>query len=99
MLSLTWPDGIRLDEFVGSPAPIFVKKYAPQIEFTSVHGTEALWFSEPHELLYIDADGRSRSQFSRTAAQTLLWTDGPLTLRLEGAGGLDRAVQIAESVE
>ena len=99
VLSLLWPDGLRLDEFIGSPAPIFVKKYAEAIQFTSVDGTEALWFAAPHELLYVDADGRTLQEPARTAAQTLLWTDGPLTLRLEGAGGLDRAVQIAGSVE
>ena len=99
VLSLRWPDGLRLDEFIGSPAPIFVKKYAQDIQFTSVDGTEALWFAEPHELLYLDADGSTQREPARTAARTLLWTDGPLTLRLEGAGGLDRAVQIAGSVD
>ena len=35
----------------------------------------------------------------RLAANTLIWTDGPLTLRLEGAPTLEQAVAIAETLE
>jgi len=97
LVTMTWPGGIRLDQFAGQPHPVFVKKYAEDIEFVTVGAVDGLWFAEPHELVYLDADGVEQQETVRTAAETLLWTDGPITLRLEGTGSLDRALQIARS--
>lgn len=102
VLSLHWtggPDGpLRLDEFAGSPSPVFYKKYAGEVQGVEVAGEEAIWLPKPHELIYVDADQREHTESARTAAQTLVWLHGSLTLRLEGGLTKARALQIAETV-
>lgn len=101
VLSLLWtsgPDGpLRLDEFAGSPSPVFYKQYAGEVQIVEVAGEEAIWLPNPHELIYVDADQREHTESARTAAQTLVWLHGTLTLRLEGGLTKGRALQIAET--
>jgi len=99
VVSMTWSaTGLRLDQFLGTPSPLFVKKSYQDIEFVEVGDDQGLWFDGPHELVYLDPDGTERRETERTAGRTLLWIDGPLTLRLEGAGSLDAALDIARTV-
>jgi hypothetical protein len=96
VVSMTWTDlGLRLDQFLGEPSPVFLKKMVSEIQFVDVGSDQGLWFDGPHELVYLDADGAERTETRRTAGNTLLWTHGPLTLRLEEAGSVERAVAIA----
>ncbi len=99
VLSLLWTDGpdgpLRLDEFAGSPSPVFYKQYAGEVDATEVAGQEAIWLPKPHELIYVDAQHREHTESARTAAQTLVWLHGLLTLRLEGGLTKSRALQIA----
>jgi hypothetical protein len=101
LLSMSWaggPEGpIRLDQFDGGLDFTFAKT-APGVEFTSVAGDFALWFDEPHELVVLGPDGRSRTETARLAGQTLIWQYGATAVRLEGDLGHTRAVEIAESV-
>jgi hypothetical protein len=89
---------LRLDQFVGGPAPTFVKRYHDIVEFVAVDGTEALWLARPHTLEYLDATGRQRIQPSRTSGPGLIWQRGEVTLRLEGEPDRARALAIAESL-
>jgi len=99
VMSMTWSaSGLRLDQFLGRPSPLFVKKSYQDIEFVEVGDDQGLWFDGPHELVYLDPDGSERRETARTAGRTLLWIDGSVTLRLEGAGSLDRALDIARTV-
>jgi len=62
-------------------------------DFVSIAGLsgQALWIEgAPHILSLPNAP-------ERLAANTLIWTQGNLTLRLEGAESLDEAVEIAQS--
>lgn len=106
VVSMVWPTGdptapgppVRLDQVAGRPDYAVVKKYADDIDFTRVAGADAFWLREPHPLVYTDPTGTGHTERSRVAGPTLIWTDGPLTLRLEGVATAERATQIARSV-
>ncbi|MFE0451412.1 hypothetical protein ACFW2D_08985 [Streptomyces sp. NPDC058914] len=113
LVSLCWrePGGtVRLDEFRARLDPSFVKSVPELPEFVPLDGSSAddlsgsaLWFARPHLLRFplVDADGERWTRETRTAGPTLLWTssggDGSVTLRLEGVGSKERAVEIAAS--
>lgn len=60
------------------------------IELVRVDDHPAYWIAgEPHEVAVVDPAGRVVHDATRLAGNTLIWTDGDLTLRLESA--LDRA--------
>ena len=62
-----------------------------------VAGAPAYWITgAPHAFLYVDADGEVRE--SRLAADTLVWQQGDVIVRLEGDIPLERATAIAETV-
>jgi hypothetical protein len=100
LLSMSWNsvrDGpVRLDEFDGKLDNTFAKT-AHGAEFTSVAGSFALWFSEPHGVVVLNPDGTSRTETARLAGHTLIWTNGGTTLRLEADISRARAIEIAAS--
>jgi len=107
VVSAVWADGdpaspgsgaVRFDQLAGQPDYAAVKKYAQDIEFTQVHGQDAFWLRVPHPLVYVDPTGLERTERSRIAGPTLIWLDGPVTMRLEGVGAKERALQIARSL-
>ena len=95
VLTLTWPDGVVLTEFAGAPDPLFVKTQVDDLQYVNRGVFTGYWFPGHHTLIYRDADGVEHTESARGSAQTLVWTVGELTLRLEGDLTLDRAVQIA----
>jgi hypothetical protein len=98
-MSWTTADGVvRLDQFDGRLDYVMAKS-APDVTFTSVGGGDAIWFDDPHEVWVLREDGSSETHAPRLAGHTLIWPVGPTTLRLEGDLPIDRAVEIAESVE
>jgi hypothetical protein len=100
LLSMSWDsvrDGpVRLDEFDGQLDAKFAKT-AHGAEFTSVAGSFALWFSEPHSVVVLNPDGTSRTETARLAGHTLIWTNDSTTLRLEADISRARAIEIAAS--
>lgn len=101
VVSMVWGAGgaaVRLDQLAGRPNPLVVKKYAGDVEVTTVAGSRALWFARAHPLVYTDAQGAERAESARTAGPALVWQRGSVTLRLEGVADRDRAVDLAESV-
>ena len=101
LLSMSWNsdrDGpVRLDEFDGQLDTMFAKT-AHDAKFTSVAGSFAVWFSEPHSVVVLNRDGTSRTQTARLAGHTLIWTTGDTTMRLEADISRARAIEIAASV-
>jgi hypothetical protein len=90
-----------ITEFKGSLNRDFIEKSAgPEttIERVTVHGEPGFWLEgEPHEFYYVDEHGLPILETVRLAGNTLLWTQGALTLRLEGELTKAEALRIAES--
>jgi len=66
----------------------------------SVHGHAAWWVAGgDHFFFYRDANGRIVDTTLRLASDTLIWEEGGVTHRVEGASSLADAVRVAESLE
>jgi len=106
VVSMVWADGdptnpdgpIRLDQLAGTPDPAVIKKYFADVEFAELGGHDAYWLRAPHPLVYTDSSGAEHTERSRIAGPTLIRQDGPVTLRLEGVGTEQRALQIARTL-
>lgn len=89
--------GLILTEFRGTLEPGYFQKVlgpGTTIETVRVRGTTGWWVSgAPHEFVYVDATGQPVFDSRRTVGDTLMWSDGTITFRLESA--LDRAAAIA----
>ncbi len=96
--------GVRLliTEFRGSLEEDFIhKSTGPEttIERVTVNGEPGFWLEgEPHEFLYLDQAGQPIIETLRLAGNTLLWTQGEITLRLEGDVTKAEAVAIASAM-
>ena len=107
LVYLTSPGGNRVDllitQFLARPElDAAVKQVGPgtSVEAVSVEGRDAFWIAgEPHVLTYVDPSGRLVEDRIRLVGDVLVWQVGDLTLRLEGAGSREAAIQIAESME
>lgn len=95
------PERVRIlvTEIAGSDfTPEVGKKVAAKgthVEFVPIRGSigPGVWIEgRPHVVLFPGGP-------PRLAANTLIWTNGQLTLRLEGAASLKQAVAIAETLE
>jgi hypothetical protein len=93
---------LLLTQFPGILDPDFIRKSAgpeTRIQSVVVGGERGYWLAgEPHEFVYLDRDGEPIFETLRLAGNTLLWTRGDLTLRLEGDLTRERALEIAESM-
>jgi hypothetical protein len=66
---------------------------------TKVNDADAVWIEgEPHVVFVQTADGRGIDLPGRLARNTLVWSRGPVTLRLEGELSRDEAERIARTV-
>ena len=94
--------GMLLGEFRGRTDQIFIAKMAgpgTAVVAVTVAGQPGFWLSgQPHAFLYQDAGGVAQQQTLRLAGNTLIWTHGDLTLRLESALSEAAALAIASSV-
>jgi hypothetical protein len=91
-------DNVRVDEFDGTISPImgkFVER--DNMEQTTVNGFEAIWVAAPHEVIYVDRLGSTRTETARMSARTLIWQVGQTTLRLEGELTKEQALAIANA--
>ena len=71
-----------------------------RITQTSVHGLPAYWIAAgEHYFFYVDATGRVVQTTLRLAGDTLIWEEGGVTHRVEGAPSLQAANAVAESLE
>lgn len=112
MVSVVYPEDAQtladvdllVAQFVADVPADYVKKLltlGSDIEYTSVRSSEAFWISgEPHLFFYDDGDGDGdvRQETVRLAGNVLLWVEDGVTYRIEGAGSLQRAKELAESL-
>jgi hypothetical protein len=61
-------------------------------------GDAGWWIPAPHVLVYAGPDGSLQFQEPRLAGRTLIWQQGAVTYRLEGAFSKERAVETARSL-
>jgi hypothetical protein len=94
--------GLLLTEFTGRLDPTFLKKIpgeGTRLKGVTVDGNQGYWFEgDPHEFAYQDANGQFTTATTRLAGNVLIWEQGGVTFRLEGARTEDEALRIAASV-
>lgn len=94
--------GLLLTEFTGQLDPNFLKKIpgeGTRLEGVTVNGNQGYWFEgDPHEFAYQDANGQFTTATTRLAGNVLIWEQGGVTFRLEGARTKAEALRIAASV-
>jgi len=92
---------LLLTEFNADPYQPYLKKVSLEgghVRPVTVNGELGYWLSgTPHELDYVDPDGMHFIDHPRLAGNTLVWTRGDVTLRLEGAPNLRDALRIARA--
>jgi hypothetical protein len=71
-----------------------------RLEATKVHDHDAWWVAGgEHFFFYRDPQGRVVDSTLRLAGDTLIWEEGGVTHRVEGAPSLEDAIRVAESLE
>ena len=94
--------GLLVTEFRGDVAPEYIGKIAQEatvIEELRVDGARALWMEgAPHVFFYRRPDGTLAEDGLRIAENVPLLERGPLLIRLEGAFGRARALDLARSL-
>ena len=94
--------GLLLTQFRGDLSPLLVEKFIGPGTGTRelrVGAERGFWIRGPHSFAYRDDRGQVRVEERRLAANTLLWQDGRVLLRLESRLGLERTLAIARSLD
>ena len=94
--------GLLITEFRGSVNEEFFQKMigpGTTISPVAVGGVAGWWISgEPHEVVYLDPRGEIIADTRRVVGDTLLWTRGDLTFRMETSLGRGAALGLAETI-
>jgi hypothetical protein len=94
--------GLLVDEFRGDLNPEYMGKMAGQatrIEPFTLDGEHAIWVSgAPHFFFYRSPSNPFQEKNLRIAQNVLLLEHGRLLVRLEGAFGKARAIELARSL-
>jgi hypothetical protein len=88
-------------EFVGTPSPFLVKQVGPgtRLRRVTVNGGRGTFMSgAPHVILFEDEQGRTAPDDIRLAGDVLLWQQGKLIVRIEGARSLAQAQALARTL-
>jgi hypothetical protein len=114
-VALVWADGADLPTttepgvglvivaFDGTTGPEWYTKVidgGTTLESVVVAGNAGFWISgDAHFFYVIDENDQVIEDSRRWVGDTLVWSDGPVTYRLESGLGRDAAIRIAESLE
>lgn len=94
--------GLLVTEFRGDVNPdLFRKTIGPntRLEETSVHGDAAWWLEgQPHEVMVQTTPGNYQEETLRLAANTLIWSHGGVTYRIESNLSKAEAIRIAAAM-
>jgi hypothetical protein len=112
--ALVWPErpglpadpatgvGLLLSEFRGTVDEGYYQKTLEsetQVVPVTVNGDRGYWIGgPPHFFYYVDPTGRAVDDTHRSVGNTLIWSDGDVTYRLESQLGMDEAIRLAESL-
>jgi hypothetical protein len=94
--------GLLISEFQGYVDPSLYQKFidsGTKMTRVTVSGSQGYWISgEPHFFYYIDPEGNAVEDTHRQVGDTLIWSTGEETYRLESALDMDAAIKLAESL-
>jgi hypothetical protein len=74
----------------------YAYKGSDMLEMTAVNGNQAFWLNGPH---YFRLQSSAAEEWLFVEGSVLLWWDGEVTYRLEGADSLAEALRIAQSLQ
>ena len=94
--------GLLISEFEGRVDPGFYNKIidsGSRLTRVTVDGSQGWWISgAPHFFYYIDPEGNAVEDTHRQVGDTLIWSTGDVTYRLESSLGMEAAISLAESL-
>jgi len=94
--------GLIVSELPGSIEPDYFQKLlnaGTTMEAVDVGGAAGYWISGgPHEFIYVDPSGQPVFETRRLVGDTLAWSVGPITYRLESDLGRDESIRLAETL-
>jgi hypothetical protein len=94
--------GLLLSEFRGHIDDGYFQKTLDsdaQVTPITVNGNRGYWISgPPHFFYYVDPSGKPVDDSHRIVGDTLIWTDGDVTYRLESRLPMEQAIRLAESL-
>jgi hypothetical protein len=95
--------GLIVTQFRADIGPEVFEKYIAsgvRVTATHVNAVDAWWVAGgQHFFFYRDANGQLVDTTLRLASDTLIWEEGGVTHRVEGAPTLGDAIRVAESLE
>lgn len=95
-----WRDEANPQQIALSLYQIQVPQYAYKgsevLEMTAVNDKQAFWLEGPH---YFRLQSSEAEAWLFVEGSVLIWWEGEVTYRLEGAASLDEALRIAESLQ
>jgi hypothetical protein len=93
---------LLISEFRGSVDEGYYNKTldnAARVTPVTVGGHPGYWISgPPHFFFYVDPSGKPVDDSHRIVGDTLIWSDGDVTYRLESELGMEDAIRLAESL-
>jgi len=94
--------GLLLTEFRGSVDREFFGKMVGSgttLTPVTVNGSTGYWIAGAlHDFFYLDPNGQVVNDGRRVVGDTLIWTRGTITFRLETSLGREAAIRIAETI-
>jgi hypothetical protein len=95
--------GLLVTQFRGGVDDGYVEKTLrsdAQLTPVTVDGGRGHWIAgPPHFFVYVGPDGEPVEDSRRIVGDTLVWTDGDVTYRLESSLGMQAAIRLAETLE
>ena len=92
---------VLLSEYVARGYTLLKKSVGAKssVEPVRVNGAPGLWVEgPPHTLTYFNTNGEFQERTVKITGNVLLWTHGPVTLRLEGRISRAEALRIARRI-
>jgi hypothetical protein len=94
--------GLLVTEFRGATDPVLIQKFVgpgTTVLPVTVNGGSGFWLGgAPHEVAYALPDGSLQPDTLRLSGPTLVFENGPVTIRIEGAVTEAQALAIARSL-
>lgn len=94
--------GLLISEFRGHVESGYYSKIlgsGSKLTTVTVNGSAGYWISgDPHFFYYVDPTGKSVDDTHRVVGDTLIWSTGEVTYRLESGLDMESAIKLAESL-